>query len=103
MNEPCKEGKCIAYPVCINNEYIDCPIHKEYVEKLIVRSLIQRGSNTTKLIPLTEEQSMIIWRHLATIFPKRYSFHNQVSLKIQNKYQSELLIKYLEYIKGLKL
>jgi hypothetical protein len=66
--DPCKAGKCISYPICLNKRKIDdCIIFTNYITKYI-RTYIQDKQDSIQ-IKLTPEQLKLLWDHVEKIFP----------------------------------
>ena len=45
MINPCKQGKCILYPICISKEDLDCHILRKYVSLFIKKCHVGHSKN----------------------------------------------------------
>lgn len=71
MTDPCKESKCLKYPICIQQT----EIHQHYICKSLQQFLniyLISISNSTRDIPINFTPSEVykIYQHLHHIFPK---------------------------------
>lgn len=75
MKDPCKESKCISYPVCISKTTLTCLKFQEYLNWFISKNIdqVKIETATDKL-----KRHSIIWSHLTPIFPnlKKISYQS---------------------------
>jgi len=57
IQDPCKEGKCITYPLCLNKTKIDCPIIKNFIIHFDYDTFFER-------------YYINVWKYVKSIFPK---------------------------------
>lgn len=83
MKDPCKAGKCISYPMCLNKRKIeDCIMFSNYITKYI-RTYIQTKQESAQR--LNPEQLKLLWDHVETIFPNM----KFVTYTLRNSYSSD--------------
>jgi hypothetical protein len=70
IKDPCKQGKCILYPICLNKDIIECNVLIKSVSNHLmtfIRKDIQ--ALNSKQYTMTIEQAQYIHNHITKIFP----------------------------------
>jgi len=62
IKDPCKAGKCIAYPICFNKDMIDCPILLKHLQD----NYQFINKNGVKYVSTASNSS---WRYIETFLP----------------------------------
>ena len=68
---PCEDGKCIAYPICINKTEVRCPILQDYVTKFTHNNMYYKKSGSPVDYPeLQDKYYKSLWKDLHKFLPK---------------------------------
>ena len=71
MKEPCKESRCLRYPICIQKETMYCKLFNLYVSYYVTKILKFRNADTGLFV--SEKCRRDLWDHVEIIFPKMKS------------------------------
>jgi len=71
MKEPCKESRCLRYPICIQKETIYCKLFHNYINYYVTKILKFRNADTGLFV--SEKCRRDLWDHVEIIFPKMKS------------------------------
>jgi len=80
VKDPCKESKCISYPICLSKTYIrDCILFDEYIKQYIVTEILEHDDKPNRR-RLNVDQLKKLWKHIETIFPDMNSLSYRLTM-----------------------
>lgn len=67
MKDPCRECKCLKYPICIQKERVICKLFEEYIRYYVIDVL--KFKHVARALYVSTTCRIDLWNHIGAILP----------------------------------